>query len=973
MKILALRGENLASLAGKFELRFNQDPLASSGLFAITGETGAGKSTLLDALSLALYGEYPRLDFSSNEKTPDVGGEAINANDPRNILRKSAGFGSAEVDFEGRDGITYKARWELRRAKEKSTGKLQAEKRSLTNLATEQTIADKKTDVLAQVEHLTGLTFDQFRRTSLLAQGQFDAFLTARENDRAELLERITGSEIYTRISTKVFEGTRLKKQTLDTLEAQRPQLACLSDDERQAIEAQIKALTDKANQIGATLKLWQQLEQATNEETRATADYKAAEHDLEQKQATLKASIEIHQKAEATKQEIDNLIATFTPLWQQAEALDTTFQTTTKQLTEATNLEAQRKQHQTTEAKTKYTRTKQKAELEEQLATTQSWLEQRTTWQPSVLQRATLEPRIATQEKLPQLDLQALDEHFNQDHATIQAEQIAKAIEAQTQLNHHQPKAKAAAQSLSEINAAQQALNQKQLDHEATLKEAARAGQTISQAAASLRAKLETGKPCPVCGSTTHPIGQDELTQLANTYRARERELQAASKTLSDQGNKLIQDKATASAALTHHLAQAKAASEQLAHLPGPDPAKLESIRHQLKQHNLRTKAKEQEALKDQIAPLTFENFVTNCDLYARHQTTSETLTKELNKTTNDLAATTATLDAATKATADSKQEIETLTQTLTTQRAERAKILDDQPTAPHKHKYQTEQAAASQAHLEASNKLSAAQAAQKAATEQQAKTESNQRQASSNRESAQALYQGHPIDPAAEAEQREAIQQSGIEQQRLNQDRAQQEKAQALQAQITEAKSTYSTWQEVNLAIGQSDGSKFRKLVQSLTLDHLVHLANHHLANFSQRYRLSRSSQEDLSLQIVDHEMAAAIRPVTTLSGGERFLISLGLALALSSLEGKDSFVDCLFIDEGFGSLDAESLDQVMVALETLPSSGRKVGVITHVAAMMDRIAVQIRVTKQGNGRSTVNIVDSARDNFAFFANAQ
>ncbi|MCX6612156.1 MAG: chromosome segregation protein SMC, partial [Acidobacteria bacterium] len=224
-----------------------------------------------------------------------------------------------------------------------------------------------------------------------------------------------------------------------------------------------------------------------------------------------------------------------------------------------------------------------------------------------------------------------------------------------------------------------------------------------------------------------------------------------------------------------------------------------------------------------------------------------------------------------------------------------------------------------------------------------------------------------------ASEAEQRQALQQIGIEQQKLNQDQANQTKTQALLAQISEAKSTYNIWQQVNLAIGQSDGSKFRKLVQSLTLDHLVHLANHHLANFSQRYRLARSSQEDLSLQIIDNEMAAALRPVTTLSGGERFLISLGLALALSSLEGKDAFVDCLFIDEGFGSLDAESLDQVMVALETLPSSGRKVGVITHVAAMMDRIAVQVRVTKQGNGRSTVKIVDSARDNFAFFANQQ
>jgi exonuclease SbcC len=971
MKILALRGENLASLAGKFELRFDQGPLSSSGLFAITGETGAGKSTLLDALTLALYDKYPRLEFSGNERSPDSSGEVIQASDSRNILRRGAGFASAEVEFEGRDGNTYTARWELRRAKEKSTGKLQVSKLSL---ASDRTLASNKTEVLAKVVALTGLTFDQFRRTSLLAQGQFDAFLTAKENDRTQLLERITGSEIYTRISTKVFEGTRSKKQTLDTLEAQLTQLVCLSEEERNTIAERIQALSDKANQIGETLKLWRQLEQAVSDETRATAQHKAAQKDLEQKQTALTRSIETHQKAEAVKLEIDSLITTFTPLWQQAEALDTKLQSTTQQLTAAANLEAQRKQDQANQTKNKDTLTQQRADLETQLAATHAWLEERTSWRAAVLQRTTLEPKIAKQEKLPELDLEALDENFNPDQAAIEAGQITKAIEAQTQLETHQPKAEAASQTLAELETAQQALHQRQLHHEATLKEAARAAQTMSQAAASLRAKLEAGQPCPVCGSTTHPIGQDELTELANTYQARERELQNTTKTLNDQSKKLINEKATALADHTHHLGQAQAATEQLSKLPAPDEAKLKTIRNQLSQHNLRAKAKEQQALRDQIAPLTFENFAASCDLYAKHQNTAETLTAKLNKANSDLAATNARLEAAIKATAESAQAMETLTQARKIQQAERAKILDGQPTAPHKLKYQTEQTKANSAHLEASTQLSAAQAAHKAATEQQSKTESNQLKAAAAREAAQALYQGTPIDPTArEAEQREALQQIGIEQQKLNQDQANQAKAQALQAQISEAKSTYNTWQEVNLAIGQSDGSKFRKLVQSLTLDHLVHLANHHLANFSQRYRLARSSQEDLSLQIIDHEMAAALRPVTTLSGGERFLISLGLALALSSLEGKDAFVDCLFIDEGFGSLDAESLDQVMVALETLPASGRKVGVITHVAAMMDRIAVQVRVTKQGNGRSTVNIVDSTRDNFAFFANQQ
>lgn len=99
---------------------------------------------------------------------------------------------------------------------------------------------------------------------------------------------------------------------------------------------------------------------------------------------------------------------------------------------------------------------------------------------------------------------------------------------------------------------------------------------------------------------------------------------------------------------------------------------------------------------------------------------------------------------------------------------------------------------------------------------------------------------------------------------------------------------------------------------------------------------------------------------RATRSLSGGERFLVSLALALALSGLEGRQSFVDTLFIDEGFGSLDAETLDLAVDALETLQGRGRKVGVITHVAGMMERIAVQIRVEKRGSGRSVVRVVD-------------
>ena len=164
--------------------------------------------------------------------------------------------------------------------------------------------------------------------------------------------------------------------------------------------------------------------------------------------------------------------------------------------------------------------------------------------------------------------------------------------------------------------------------------------------------------------------------------------------------------------------------------------------------------------------------------------------------------------------------------------------------------------------------------------------------------------------------------------------------------------------TWQQVEDAIGSANGDRFRTFAQSLTLDQLVELANEHLDSFSRRYQLFRSPDADLSLHVVDIEMGEEHRAIRSLSGGERFLVSLSLALALSGLDGHEFSVDTLFIDEGFGALDTDALDVAIMALETLHGRGRKVGVITHVAAMIESIPVQIKVDKLGAGSSKVRV---------------
>ena len=157
----------------------------------------------------------------------------------------------------------------------------------------------------------------------------------------------------------------------------------------------------------------------------------------------------------------------------------------------------------------------------------------------------------------------------------------------------------------------------------------------------------------------------------------------------------------------------------------------------------------------------------------------------------------------------------------------------------------------------------------------------------------------------------------------------------------------------------IGQSDGKKFRVFAQSLTLDVLIAHANTHLQELTRRYRLARVPGHDLDLQGVDRDLGDEVRAVGSLSGGETFLVSLALALGLSSLSARQTAVRSLFIDEGFGTLDPQTLEVALSALDSLQATGCQVGLISHVPGLAERVGVQVCVTPQGAGRSRVEVV--------------
>jgi exonuclease SbcC len=180
------------------------------------------------------------------------------------------------------------------------------------------------------------------------------------------------------------------------------------------------------------------------------------------------------------------------------------------------------------------------------------------------------------------------------------------------------------------------------------------------------------------------------------------------------------------------------------------------------------------------------------------------------------------------------------------------------------------------------------------------------------------------------------------------------------SLRSDLSAGRASADVWLRLSDLIGDATGARFRRFAQGLTLDRLLLHANARLAELKPRYELQRGVGGDMLIQVVDHDMAGEVRGLHNLSGGERFLVSLALALGLSEMSsGQGLRIESLFIDEGFGALDSSSLGSALAMLEQLHATGRRVGVISHIEEVKDRVPVKIQVTPVARGRSVVEVV--------------
>jgi exonuclease SbcC len=279
MKILSLRLKNINSLKGEWKIDFSKEPFATNGLFAITGPTGAGKTTLLDAICLALYHQTPRLNVSPSQNE---------------LMTRHTSDCLAEVEFEVK-GEGYRAFWSQRRSRGHAEGKLQSPIVELARISDNKIIAEKVKDKLQMVAKITGLNFARFTKSMLLSQGQFAAFLNADPNDRAELLEELTGTEIYGTISEQVFIEFKQAKSELEKYQAKAEGMTLLSGTDKEAIDQQLATLTEnetvivKRQEIVQAQKSWLDTDKKLNDtKTKSVTALEAALDEQETYQSDL-------------------------------------------------------------------------------------------------------------------------------------------------------------------------------------------------------------------------------------------------------------------------------------------------------------------------------------------------------------------------------------------------------------------------------------------------------------------------------------------------------------------------------------------------------------------------------------------------------------------------------------------------------------------------------------------------------------
>lgn len=977
MKILAIRLKNLASIEGEVEIDFEKEPLLSSGLFAISGPTGSGKSTLLDALCLALYDATPRFKATSESVSlKDVGESTINQSDVRNILRRGTGEGYAEVDFLGSDGNRYRSRWSVRRAYGKASGALQAQVMNATNLTTDTELQGTKTEILNQLITHIGLTYEQFTRTVLLAQNEFATFLKSKESDKAELLEKLTGTEVYSQISREIFQRNKEEKQKIEIVRQHIEQIKLLDEEELKQFQEQEEKLLTKVKATDARLiDLKKQLE-LINSLTKAQKE--EAEQKIKEKEglAQLEKS---HKKLE----EKDQMIVRFQekkvalqPEIEKAQLLDVKLEEKQEGLIKEHNrLEKVKKEQK--EAKDKYNQNKQQFDvLINQLGILFEVNEGLSYDLFFRMHHKRLESLTVEEEK--NKELYSIIQSFRINQLVGRQAALVKEI---ARLENLKKELKEWSEVVKKITLSEQKLKEYEIKQTELVKNREKnifdskqkeevylrikelyeqQKLAIGKDVKSLRSTLKDQKPCPVCGSEEHPYANNEEVNVL--FHKVESQYKEADKDLREEKERFNQ--------LNSNIQLLQTEIEREKNQKQEWVEKEQILRPEKDKEDILFYDKELVALNVESEALAVQMKQYE-DLHKQWDKNNSTLNREkkeleqIKERIEQLKLLEVTLQSFATILADKNREVDTERNNFQTSKTAYA-LLDDE----RKKLLSGKKIKDIQEELNAEDKqLNEEKEQLRLAKEKgQSHLSSVQGQLVQLKKQIEELEQQkeqlEPIENLPEEllkleksrnEDNEAL---IVTKTRLQQDKENRILKKKTEKGLNDQLVVAEQWAKLNDLLGSADGKSFKVIAQGYTLKLLLLHANKHLSYLADRYRLQQVANQ-LTLQVVDRFMLDEVRTVHSLSGGESFLVSLALALGLSSLSSRNLNVDSLFIDEGFGSLDSETLTSAMEALEQLQLQGRKIGVISHVQEMSERIPTQIQIHKGQSGRSTVQLV--------------
>ena len=1011
MKLLKLEFENVNSLAGKWAIDLADPAFLREGLFAIVGPTGSGKTSILDAISLALYGKTARQDNATNEEIAEV-------------MTRGTFSCSCKVEFLGADGKAYRAEWSITRKRRKgSDGGVNSPEVRIYERDPERDITPKKKDDAKElIVQKVGLDFPQFQRSMMLAQGQFDKFLTADDNDRAAILAQAAGTDVFARIGARIFEKCRAAVRAVDDIKLQQGENVPLETEARAELEERSVATLARVQEAGERLKKLQAEHAWLLEEERLERE----KAELDARQQTVAARLDAlapEMAVLSSAEKARTLLLQHAELKNRRSARDTA--ATDMRAKETDVAEAGKAVEtssaaipdlETAECKAKEVRAAADPIIKQAIALDKDIIKAKgevNTAKATYDAAQAVSERLALEEKklaesLSQLTaergyLELLHEHPEAgapDSVDVGLKRIAR---ARAQLKERSSTVvEAAAKALEALAAceeefakAQAVYNAEQPQIDARIKNTMRV-RTVMTAMNydEVRKRLRENDICPVCGKRIGPADMTALPEASEFEKAYDDAV--AAKKASDEAYAAARDRRDAAAK----------AADDAREKRGKETAELERLEHELAARETTAKTR----IGDMSARLS--SLKTETENASKNLATAEAALekaqdavaalegsrRELNLPDDPVSygkKLDAAVEVAAKALAEGRQRVSNARE----RQAQTCKALKEAREKSQAEGEACVAAAAAFARAVAARGFAdeatwvaacgddqVLEGIRKRKTELEKETAALKEAVGKHgQDRAKHEADGHSdrsreevVREMAEAEQARsaAEQESGNLSAQIKADDDCRRRVEELGAKLAAAETQKMAWTRLNNMLGGKDGVLFSRYAQGLTLRALLKAANPFLAHMTGgRYSLlwspvqaaenvnesgdgKRKRKKTVLLpMIVDHDQHDTVRPVSNVSGGERFEVSLALALGLSRLTAGRVKVDMMFLDEGFGTLDPERLGAALDVLCSLHRDGATIGVISHVKAVEERLPLKIRVEAAGRGHGRLH----------------